>query len=748
MHTLTSLGALHARDGSGYRHLLAVAPIGRSADAARCYTDLLARQSDHPDALHLFGVLHHQNGYSARAVELISQAVALRPEVAAYHANLAEAHRALGQHQQAIDCCQAALRLRPDHAEAANNLGLALQALGRREEAVEKFCAALVMRPGFAMAQNNRGDALREQGHIDEAIEAFRAAVALDPKLGMAHANLGQMLIDRGLVEEALPCCEEAVRKPRVGGRAQQSGKRLSRFGRWPEAACAYAQAVIRDPKLARAHANLGLALMNLDRPDDAAAALARAIELTGEDDVEMWQALANAHAANYDFAAAIPCCERVVALRPTLPLAHNDLGWSLQQEGRFAAAAECYATALQLQPDNIVVLVSRGGLHEELGRLDEAEADFFRARELNPRAPAPLSQLATLLKGKLPEPLVAAIRQQLDDPLLADGPRRGLLFGLAHALDGQGEHAEAAQCLATANALSLTLRHKQGKSYDPQEHSRHVDRLIESFTPEVFARLAGAGSESRQPVFVFGVPRSGTTLVEQVLASHRRVYGAGELRLARESFEALPWVTSRDDNLITRLAALDAAAVGQLSQRHLADLAAIVERGRPGDKPERVVDKMPDNYLYLGLSGALVSQGHAGLCPPRSSRHRGVVLDDQLPRIRWASDFEHIAARFADHRRIMAHWQAVLPVPIYEVEYERLVDDFETEARRLVAACGLEWEPACLDFHQTTRPVRTASVTQVRQPLYRKSLARWKHYEAALTPLFARLQGDPGSSP
>jgi hypothetical protein len=109
---------------------------------------------------------------------------------------------------------------------------------------------------------------------------------------------------------------------------------------------------------------------------------------------------------------------------------------------------------------------------------------------------------------------------------------------------------------------------------------------------------------------------------------------------------------------------------------------------------------------------------------------------------IRWASDFEHIAGRFAEHRRIMAHWQAVLPVMMHEVIYEQLVDDFETEARRLVDACGLEWEPACLDFHQTERPVRTASLTQVRQPLYRKSLARWKHYETALAPLFALLGG------
>jgi hypothetical protein len=151
----------------------------------------------------------------------------------------------------------------------------------------------------------------------------------------------------------------------------------------------------------------------------------------------------------------------------------------------------------------------------------------------------------------------------------------------------------------------------------------------------------------------------------------------------------------------------------------------------------------MPDNYLYLGLL-ALMFPRATFIHVRRDLRDVAVSCwMTNFHSIRWASDQEHIAARFRDYRRLLGHWRAVLPVPVQEVVYERLVDDFETEARRLVTACGLAWEPACVRFHQTTRPVRTASVTQVRQPLYRTALARWRHYETALADLFARLPCD-----
>jgi hypothetical protein len=235
-------------------------------------------------------------------------------------------------------------------------------------------------------------------------------------------------------------------------------------------------------------------------------------------------------------------------------------------------------------------------------------------------------------------------------------------------------------------------------------------------------------------------MPRSGTTLVEQVLASHTRVHGAGELRLARQMFDSIPGVVGRDDGLLPCLTAIDAMGVHELGRRHQVSLHEILERVRSGFAPYRIVDKMPDNYLYLGLL-ALVFPRATFIHVRRDPRD--VALSCWLTNfrsIRWANDREHVVGRFREHDRVTEYWKKVLPAPVHEVCYERLVDDFEQEARRLVATCGLDWEPACLQFHQTSRPVRTASLTQVRQPIYRKAVARWKHYETSLADLFARL--------
>jgi len=715
---------------------------GRFADAARCYHDLLTREPENAEALHLFGVMHHQCGHPSRAVELIGRAAALRPGAAAFHANLAEAYRSLGDHEQAIDCCRTALRLKPLYPEAANNLGLALQALGRHEEAAEQYRVALDARPEFALARNNLGTVLRELGRTEEALEAFQAAVALDPALALARANLGQALVESSQAEEALEHCQEAVRlQPNLAAAHNNLGNAFRNLGRWDLAHSAYAEALRLSPELgdARIHGNLGFALQQDGKLAEAFPCFRRAVELA-PDDTEMWQYLANAHVADEDYAAAIPCFERIVALKPEWVQGHNDLGWALQEEGRLTEAAACYSRALELEPDCVNALLKRGGLHEELGAMAEAEASYRRARAVDLKAPGPWACLATLLRGGLSDADRDAIRSHLDDPELDDGPRASLHFGLAHVCDALGDYSEAAACMERANALVLSQRIKQHRVYDPAEHSRFVDRLIEGFTPELFDRLSGAGPDTQQPVFVFGMPRSGTTLVEQVLASHTRVHGAGELRLARQMFDAIPGVVGRDDGSLPCLTALDAMGVHELGRRHQAGLHEILERVRPGFAPYRIVDKMPDNYLYLGLLALVFPR--ATLIHVRRDL-RDVALSCWMTNfrgIRWASDPEHLVGRIREHARVTAYWKKVLPVPVHEVFYERLVDDFEDEARRLVAACGLDWEPACLQFHQTSRPVRTASLTQVRQPLYRKAVARWKHYEAPLADLFARL--------
>ena len=344
------------------------------------------------------------------------------------------------------------------------------------------------------------------------------------------------------------------------------------------------------------------------------------------------------------------------------------------------------------------------------------------------------------LVRGRLPEADRDRLRHELYRPC---GPllRMNLLFALAHVADARGDHAEAAACLEPANALARELRRGRGQTYNADEHTRYVDRLIAAFTPDLFRRLADAGDDDARPVFVFGLPRSGTTLVEQVLASHSQVFGAGELPLVRKAMDALPTVEDRPEDMTACLEVLDANGLKRLTGGYRDGVQTLPARAGGAGEPARVVDKMPDNYLYLGLIALLFPR--ATLIHVRRDVHDVAVSCwmTHFRSIRWADDVDDLARRIGDYRRLSAHWQAVLPRPVHEVCYERLVDDFDAEARRLVAACGLDWEPACLRFHETSRPVRTASVTQVRQPLYRKALGRWKAYAPYLALLFDRLQ-------
>jgi hypothetical protein len=329
-------------------------------------------------------------------------------------------------------------------------------------------------------------------------------------------------------------------------------------------------------------------------------------------------------------------------------------------------------------------------------------------------------------------------LENELTRGQLGDRAHAELLFALAHVLDGRRDYIRAADCLRQANALTLAHARRQKRDYVPADHERFVDTLVQAFGPDFFARTAGGGLDTCRPVFLFGLPRSGTTLIEQVLASHSQIHGAGELRFARQAFEAIPAVLGRSKTPVDCLAHLDAAAIQRLARQHNDRLAAVAD-----EKVQRIVDKMPDNYLYLGLLAAMFPRAVFLHC---RRELRDVAVScwmTDFRSIRWANDPAHIASRFCQYGRMMDHWRAVLPIEIHAVDYEEAVTDLEAVARRLVAACGLEWEPACLDFHRTRRPVRTASVVQVRQPVYRQSVARWTHYERELPELFAALPRD-----
>ncbi len=718
--------------------------LGRLQEAGRIYQSVLTRNPNHPDALHLLGVVVHQLGQHQQAAQLISRAINLRPSAAAYYANLAEVWRALGQLDKAVGCCRIALQLQPSYPEAANNLGLALLQIGNLAEAIEHFQTALRLRPDFAMAQNNLANALRTQGDTTAAIDHFRKAVQCDPNLAEAHSNLGQLLCENQQLPEALEHCQKAVElrpafaeahsnlgnvlremgklddarrhyvealrlNPSIGMIYNNMAQLLQEEGKVPEALAWYQEALARDPNTARIHCNFASALSEQDRFDEAIAQY-----------------------------------ETALRLDPKCPEAYNGLGFVYHEQGRDPEAKKQYELALQIKSDFAPAHCNLGTLLEELNDLKGAEEAFRTALRHDPNHAGAKAQLATMLRSKLPDEDLEAMRQQLADPDLLPGKRAVLSFGMAQALDARKQYAEAAEHLREANALALEAWRKRGDTYEPTKHNQFVSEMIETCTPEFFERVRGLGVDSERPVFIVGLPRSGTTLIEQILASHSQAYGAGELRFAREDFESLPTVMQSykpetptkegSDPAMPYLAHIDRDAIHTVAQHHLDRLNTL------NSTALRVADKMPDNYMYLGMLSILFPKAKFIHCR-RDLRDIAVSCwMTNFRQIRWANDLDHIAARFHDYQRMMEHWKKTLPVPLLHIDYEDTVADLEGVARRLVSWCGLEWEPACLEFHQTERPVRTASVTQVRQPIYTRSVARWKNYEPALSSLFEKL--------
>ncbi|MGA2253848.1 MAG: sulfotransferase, partial [Thermoguttaceae bacterium] len=364
------------------------------------------------------------------------------------------------------------------------------------------------------------------------------------------------------------------------------------------------------------------------------------------------------------------------------------------------------------------------GSALEEIGDLQGAEDSFRAALRHNSRFAFAHCKLAELLGGKLPENDVAAQRRLLEERDLTDAQRSLLHFGLAQVLDARGEYAEAAEHLDRGNALRLSELRMRGQEYDPIDYESFVTQMIEVCTPDFFERVRSYGLESELPVFVVGLPRSGTTLIEQVLASHSRVFGAGEINLANDTVAALDGPVA---SFIEGLRRLNRETAHRLAAQHLERLRGLHPTAL------RIVDKRPENYVYLGLLASLFPRAKFIHCR-RDLRDVAVSCwMTHFQEIRWANDQRHIASRFHQYQRIIEHWRKVLPVPLLEVDYEETVANLETVARRLVAWCGLEWEPRCLEFHQVKRPVRTASAVQVRQAVFGTSVGKWSRYATHL---------------
>lgn len=609
---------------------------------------------------------------------------------------MASAQHQAGQLDVAEALYRKVLEAVPNEPNALHLLGVVAYQRGDARTAVDLIGRALAALPDSADVHGNLGNALRAVGRLQDAALHCRRAVALAPDVALFHANLARVLNDLEAFAEALA-----------------EGQR----------------AVTLDPKLAFAHTCVAAALEGLRRPGEAGTAYQGSLRLD-PDQPEVLGRFARVLAELEHFDAAMVCHRRSISLKPGDPRLYLALSETLISQQDVAGAIAAARSAAAFAPDLADTWTALGICFNALGQFDEAGSSFRRALAIDPASAKAYRGL--MVAGR--HTAVAAERDRLIDllaqPNLPTEHRIDAGFALGDWFDSAGEYDAAFHHYATANALAREALHAKGHRFDAVALRQEVDALIATFTPAFFARVGAWGNPSELPVFAIGMPRSGSTLVEQILVSHSAVVGRGESRNLERMAQALTRELAGH-----AMADWPAAAVRRYADAHVARLAVLAVGAA------RVVDKMPDNVFGIGLGAALFPGARVLLCQ-RDLRDVCVSCFFQRfadPQV-FSVDLADCARRAIEVRRLMAHWRAVLPVPMLDVAYEALVGEPEVESRRLVGFLGLEWEAACLEFHRTERPVLTASSWQVRQPIYAGSVGRWRNYARHLDGMLAIL--------
>jgi tetratricopeptide (TPR) repeat protein len=426
----------------------------------------------------------------------------------------------------------------------------------------------------------------------------------------------------------------------------------------------------------------------------------------------------------------ALQSYEKALEINPDFLTVLNNRGAVLHRLGRHAEAMQSYDRVLAIDPDYADAHNNRGALLRDLGRLDEARESCARAIKLRPSYPKFYLNFAYCHKFTSVDAHLSTMESMSCEASLSPDEQVELRFAVAKAYSDINEHQRSFAHLLEANRLK-----RQHVIYDERSALASFRHIRSAFSADMMRRKSGGGGSSTLPIFVVGMPRSGTSLVEQILASHSKVFGAGEL----------PFFDS--------IARRTLAAVGGFPQGapaatvdHLQKIGAeYIGRLRALAPPEitRIVDKMPGNFHHVGLIHLALP--HARIVHARRSPADtcfscfATLFAAPHP---YSYDLGELASYYAAYQELMQHWRSVLPDGVMlEVEYETLVANFEEQSRRLLAHCGLEWQPACLDFYKTERLVHTASATQVRQPIYSTSIGRWRPYQQWLDPLLQGLQ-------
>jgi tetratricopeptide (TPR) repeat protein len=614
---------------------------------------------------------------SATAPETIAIDQALADAVAAYR---------VGKFGDAEALCRRNLNQQPDHVASLQLLAAVAGQSGAPRRGIELLQKVITLQPHLADGHIQLAKLLRLDGRISDALATLEKAIELEPQSAAAYNDLGLIHLAEFDVAEAVACFSRAIEiNPDLAIAHFNKGLALERQGHTAEAIASFRRVIALAPDFAEAHAKLGNLL------------------LSGDDRTEAFDCFRRAAAAKPDSSVGLMCRAKL-----------------LVEEGKAAAAEEPVRRAIEREPQNSDAHCLLGSILMELGRFHDAAAAYDLGIALNRHQIAAHHELVHVKRmTEADRPLIAQMQWMLKEYGLADEERADLHFALGKAYDDLGEYAQAIRHFDDGNRL----KHRTNSSHSGAAHAVGVDRQIATFTVDFFSRNAALGSDCELPILILGMPRSGTTLVEQILSSHPDVAAGGELAF---------WGEQASGFRMDATGKIDPDWANEAARDYQALLTGISPTAR------RVTDKRPQNSHYLPLIHSVFPRARIIHC----RRHPvdtclSIYFQNFARRMDFAYDRDDLLSFYRQYLRLMAHWRSVLPADRFlEIQYEELVADREPLTRKMIEFCGLHWDEACLHSERNRRTVRTASVWQARQPVYQTSVARWRHYEPWLGPL------------
>ncbi len=639
------------------------------------------------------------------------------------------------------------------------SISAAVQAMrDNRPLRTEEICRNyLVLNPGCNDHLRLLGNALMKQGRLPEAEEQLRFALSLHPDIPQLHEDLGSALALQARFEDAIPSFEKAIQlEPRLPLAHKKLGQALAAIGRGTEADEQFEEFFEKDPEAGAIAA--GMDHLKAGRKDEAIAAF-RDVLKSSPDNVDAMRHLAIAYwREDKNLPDAEALLRRATTLAPDFTAAWLVLGTVLLEANKYTDAVECYQTAVKLDVDNPATWAGLGNAYAQASYPEKGVEAFAKSIEINPDSPGTQLGFAHVLKtvgnqagalqayraaitGKpnfgeaywsmanlkifrFEENEVDAMEQQVSQGGLTDSEEVHFRFSLGKAYEDRKDYDKAWHYYDTGNRKQRPL-----ESYDPLEMEMRHEQILKVFDDDFLYKHSGNGLKTPDPIFIVGLPRSGSTLVEQVLASHSQVEGTSELPILSKI--AASFGRYRQDGMqfpdaATELRRKDWRAYGK-------EYMDTVQRHRETKRPF-FTDKLPNNFPLIGLLHLILPNAKV----INARRH---PLDSCLGSYKqlfargqsFTYDTIDLSHYYRSYDAVMKHWHRVLPGKILDVHYEETVTDLEGQVRRILDHCGLPFEESCVRFHETKRAVRTASSEQVRQPIYTGALGTWRKYEKHL---------------